>query len=444
VSGSTPVTSSGEFAGVDLLRSPIPPAQRTENIELSPNQRRLAADFDLLQHPGSNWATITISLDVDAAVGELGVRAAVTSVAAAWDALRTVYLRGAEVIRQSVLPEYTPPVRVVRLAPADDIAAGVGRVVAEESGKVLDIFSGPPWSATLVITGGTSDQLIVSCHHLMTDGSTMLLLREYLQTALRGEPLKVGVQYAAYTDWYLRLESSGALDDALRERCRDLDGALPDTLASLRLVPPASSPASGSAASLFASSETLARLQRATERAQVTLTELLLAAYVIALREVSGEDELVLNTPLRGRTHRQLQRTIGLCDNLMAIRARGGERSLAETLSQVAEAHRRAVRHQLCQNDTVAKALGVDREYGRYFFTDTFFSRVKIRDRAPSLAAHDVMVRALPHEVHYQAILYAFTFDDGIWLDLRYRDAMFDAQAMRGLLERFVTMLEAF
>ena len=74
----------------------------------------------------------------------------------------------------------------------------------------------------------------------------------------------------------------------------------------------------------------------------MSLTELFLGAYAHALHELGAGDDVLLNVPLHGRTHRQLQRTLGMFDNLLAVRLPVG-RSFEETLHGVAHVHRNLV-----------------------------------------------------------------------------------------------------
>ncbi|MCP4153990.1 MAG: non-ribosomal peptide synthetase, partial [bacterium] len=106
-----------------------------------------------------------------------------------------------------------------------------------------------------------------------------------------------------------------------------------------------------------------------------TLYMVLISLFSILLSKLSGQEEIVIGTPVAGRPHADLQTIIGMFVNTLALKHNtGGNKSFKEYFRAVKENTLRAFENQEYQfEDLVEKVMG-KRDVGRNPLFDVMFS----------------------------------------------------------------------
>ncbi|MFL5538334.1 MAG: condensation domain-containing protein, partial [Longimicrobiaceae bacterium] len=225
----------------DLVRDPselppIEPAARDGRLPLSFAQERLWF-IDRLE-PGSAVYNIPVAWRLGGALDEAALERALGEIVRRHEALRTVF---AEVDGSPV--QVIAPFGAFALAVEDlsrlgeaDREAAVRRRAAEEARRAFDLSAGPLFRAALLRLGAEDHVLLLSVHHIVSDGWSLgVLYRElsalYAAYHEGGEsPLpELGVQYADYAVWQREQLEGEALEQQLgywRERLADAPALL--------------------------------------------------------------------------------------------------------------------------------------------------------------------------------------------------------------------------
>jgi amino acid adenylation domain-containing protein/non-ribosomal peptide synthase protein (TIGR01720 family) len=117
---------------------------------------------------------------------------------------------------------------------------------------------------------------------------------------------------------------------------------------------------------LCLSKELTRDLQELSRREGATLFMVLLAAYQLVLSRWSGQEDVVVGSPIAGRTHRELEGLVGLFVNTLALRTQvRGEQSFRELLAQVKETALEAYAHQDLPFEKLVAELQLQRDLSR-------------------------------------------------------------------------------
>ncbi len=204
-------------------RSAAPPLVRAERVgPLSFAQQRLWF-LDQLA-PGSAVYNLPSPLSLEGELDRRALRDVLTEVVRRHEALRTTFPSVDGEPLQAVAPAGPFPLPVVDLAglPEPVRTAAAAALAASEAARPFDLASGPLFRATLLRLGRERHVLLLTMHHIVSDGWSMeVLLRELVAlyeafVAGRPSPLpELPVQYADFAVWQRQWLSGEALERQL-------------------------------------------------------------------------------------------------------------------------------------------------------------------------------------------------------------------------------------
>jgi hypothetical protein len=267
-----------------------------------------------------------------------------------------------------------PTLSVVELENHSEIArdAAVLRRATEDAQLPFDLERGPLFRVTLVHLQGDDYVLLVTMHHIISDGWSLALFWDDLLaiwTALdTGQPSplpELEIQYADFAVWQRRRSAAGALQTDLEYWKGQLSN-----LSVLELPTDRSRPAvqtSRGSTHRFsltaAQSEALRSLSRA-EGATIFMT--LLAAFQTMLYRYSGQSDISVGTLIANRNRAETERLIGFFVNALVLRADfSGHPTFRELLKQVREMTLDAYAHQDLPFAMLVRELQPERDFSR-------------------------------------------------------------------------------
>jgi amino acid adenylation domain-containing protein/FkbM family methyltransferase len=342
-----------------------------------------------------------------------------------------------------------PVVDLAHLA-ADEREREARRLAAAEQEYSFDLARGPLVRVNLLRFAPDNQVLLVSMHHIITDGwSTDVLSRE--MTALyhaysEGQPsplAELPIQYVDFAQWQREWLRHAALDAQLSYWRRHLGGNPP----SLQLPTDrarASTPSSHGAHQDAVIDEALtASLKAFSRREGVTLFMTLLAAFKTLLYRHTGQEDILVGIPIAGRNRAETEGLIGLFLNTLVLRTDlSGSPSFRELLKREREVALGAYAHQDVPFEKLVAELQPDRELGRNPFFDVMVNFINAPTTLVGLEASNLNYTELT-EQQAQLPLMLIVRDEGAQLALRllYQDALFSSEKIYGLLDQFQHLL---
>ncbi|MET9248902.1 amino acid adenylation domain-containing protein [Nonomuraea sp. NPDC003709] len=432
------------------------PAVPGTTTRLTPGQRTLWFLQQLA--PESTAHTTVAAFRLSGPLDPLPLRAAFDALVSRHDALRAAFTgKDGEPVRVA-LPHLPGAFEHVEVDGLDDEALRAR--LAEDAHRPFDLASGPLVRLRLYRRASDEHVVLVTAHHIVTDfWSTMILGRElaalYTERA-GGPPAELAPPGADVTDvlaWQDALLAGPAGRELDRYWSRRIgEGAPPLELASWHAD---NASDRGQARHFRIDSALIGRLKRCAAEEGVTLNVLLLAGFQALLHRLTGQDDIVVGTPVAARTGPGFAEIVGYLMNPVPIRSRADGRLtfrhlLKETRSQVIG----AIEHQ-----SLPSALLAERHARRGLFQTMFvFNQPNAADlaRFPAvLLGHAGVRRAFggglvaeslpiePRESAFDVEVSLSEIDGEVRGLLRYRTSVFDGPGAERFAETFLTLLEA-
>ncbi len=430
----------------------IPPAPRDGPLPLSSGQQRLWF-LDQLE-PGSplynNPAAIRLDGPLDAAALERSLAAIVQR----HEILRTVFVTRDGRPAQLILPALDTPLRTIDLRglPAAERAAEVQRLAAADARASFDLTRGPLFRVTLLRTGEQEHVVLLTMHHIVSDGWSIGVLIDELTalyqayTSGQEPPLApLPIQYADYAAWqrtWLAGPEATAQLAAWQER---LAGDLPPLDLPTDRPRPALQSYAG-ATRWFALPEALAGAVAALSRREgATPFMTLLAGFAALLHRYSGQETFCVGTPVAGRARPETEGLIGFFVNTLALPADfRGEPTFRELLARTRETALDAFSRQDVPFDALVEAVQPERDLSRTPLFQVMF--VMQEARLPRLERAGL--RATPLEVDtatakFDLTLYLEERDGALRGWWNYNTDLFDAATIARMEQHFGVLLAA-
>ncbi|HEX2080073.1 MAG TPA: condensation domain-containing protein, partial [Longimicrobium sp.] len=334
--------------------SGIVPRAHPDGAPLSFAQERLWF-IDRLE-PGRPTYNIHVAWRLGGALDEAALERALGEIVRRHEALRTTFreVDGSPVQVIAPFGGFTLPVEDLSGLGEADREVEVRRRATEEAMRPFDLTAGPLFRAGLLRLGGESRVLLLSMHHIVGDGWSLgVLFRELsaLHAAYRQgreSPLpELGVQYADYAVWQRERLRGERLERQLSYWRERLAGA-PELLELPTDHPrPAVQTFRGASEGIALPGELLERLRTLGRSEEATLFMVVLSAFQVLLSKYSGSEDIVVGSPIAGRTRDEVAGLIGFFVNTLVLRTDlGGDPSFREVLRQVREVTLGAYEHQ--------------------------------------------------------------------------------------------------
>jgi amino acid adenylation domain-containing protein len=428
------------------------PARPLERLPLSNAQRQLWFLEQL--RPGLPTYNIPLALRL---IGELDVRTfedALSHIVARHEVLRSTYGEQDGAPFQVV----GPPVHVtltptdLRGLPVQARDTKVARLAAEEANRPFDLTRDLMVRARLLRTEHAAHVLLLSMHHIASDGlSTRILIRELValyETFRQGLPSPLApleLQYGDFVLWQRhRLLTDGVLERRLEYWRRHLAGLSDLDMPTDRPRPPNPSSAGGQVrralpAELLPSLRSLARAERAT------LFMLLLAAFKVVLHRYSGQDDVTVGASVSGRSHPQLEPLIGLFVNMLVLRTDvSGDPTFRELVHRVRDVVLDAVDNQEVPFERLVEELRPERDPGR----NPLFQISFAVDENPLEPVTGAGLRLKPCQLQTRTSRFDLQVvvscrSNSSSVDVEYSTELFDRERIERLLDHFEMALWA-
>ncbi len=278
--------------------------------------------------------------------GRLDVEAlqrAIDQVVERHDALRTTIETRDGTPEQVVHDRLSVPLRIVDAPGASD--EDVLAILNPDVRRPFDLGRLPLMRATLVRIAEDEHALLTVSNHIIWDGwskgiffSELGELYDAYATGRTPALPPLPIQYGDFASWQRSWFSGEREERQLRYWKENLAGAPALLELPTDRVRPAEQTHAGNRTELWLPAARLAELKELSRTHGVTLFMTLVAAWSVLLQRLSGQEDIVIGTPIAGRNRVELEQVIGYFTNTLALRVDlSGDPAFSELLARVKE-----------------------------------------------------------------------------------------------------------
>ncbi len=321
--------------------------------------------------PDSTVYNIPLALSIRGELNQAALVAALQDVVRRHDTLRTSFHTVDGQAVQQVAPSLQVPLTIVNLQTVDAKRREemVKSALQKEIRTPFDLSQSPLLRARLLVLAPQEHIFLLTMHHIISDGwSIRVLINElflFYQAYLHGQPASLAplpIQYADFARWQRTWLQGTVLEKQLAYWRAHLQDA-PALLALPTDYPrPAYQTFRGARVSFTLPGPLRDQLKHMSQREGVTLFMTLLATFQVLLLHYSGQEQIVVGTPIANRTHTHLEGLIGFFVNTLALHTDlSGNPDFRTVLKRVREVCLGAYDHQDLPFERLVEALQPER-----------------------------------------------------------------------------------
>jgi amino acid adenylation domain-containing protein len=426
-------------------------AERRTEVPLSFAQQRLWL-LDQLT-PASAAYNVPAAIVVNGRLCRSALEQGFGEIVRRHEALRTSFPTVADQPTQAVAGAGPFSLQVVDLCtlPEPDRRLHTRRLVDEEARRPFDLVHGPLMRVTLVRLDEEQHVVLLALHHVICDGWSLGVLTDELSSLYasfsQGEASSVPaltIQYADFSAWQREWLKGEVLESQLAHWKDRLAGAPSSLLLPTDRARPPVQSVRGARQSLAVPESLSAQLKTLSQREGTTLFCTLLAAFATLLYRWTGQHDILIGTPVAGRTRAELERMIGLFVNTLVLRTDlRNNPSFRELMARVHDVALDAWAHQELPFEKLVEEVERQRDLSR----TPLFQVMFVLQNTPTAGLTLPGLAVTPFDVSNETAKFDLLLDlteteQGLEGTLEYKTDLFDASTIARMAAHVETLLE--
>jgi amino acid adenylation domain-containing protein len=342
------------------------------------------------------------------------------------------------------------PVIDLRQLPDFDRETQARKLAIEEALHPFDLVHGPLMRANLLRLDREDHVLLLTMHHIISDEWSNDIFWEEMTTLYKAfcakEPSPLpdpAIQYADFAQWQRQWLEGEVQEKQLSYWKQQLGGDLHRLQLPTDRLRPAVQTYRGSSQSLVMPQKLADTLKVLGQQEGATMFMTLLAAFKVLLFRYTGQEDILVGTPIANRTRAELERVIGFFVNTLCLRANlSGDPSFRELLGQVREVALDAYSHQDLPFEKLVQELQPERDssYNPLFQVMFDTPNPSIFPQLPGLSMSIMEIER--KTAHFDLTISMTEATEGLKTMAYYNTDLFNAATITRMLEHFQILLE--
>jgi len=306
--------------------------------------------------------------------------------------------------------------------------------------RPFDLTRAPLLRVGLIETGQKSYILMTDMHHIISDGASQsIFINEILDLYAGKEPSPLSLQYKDYSEWQNSKKEREKLGMQEKFWLEELAKETPPLTLPYDFPRPEMQNFEGNRLTFEVERDETKALRKMAREENTTLFVLLLAIFNLLIAKLTGQEEIVVGSPVAGRRHADLQQIIGMFVNMIPLKNYPrGTQTFKDFLENVKERTLAALENQDYQFEELVKRLNLNRNPSRNPIFDVAFALHNMDMPEVSLEG----LRMFPYESRFNTSKFDLTLSCGegqeqLLFTLEYSTKLFEQQTIKRLIDRF-------
>ncbi|HEY5954616.1 MAG TPA: condensation domain-containing protein, partial [Terrimicrobiaceae bacterium] len=433
--------------------APLEPVPRDRPLPLSFAQQRLWMVEQM--NPGRTGYHVGLRLRLEGVLSVPALRTAVTNLVRRHESLRTRFPMTVDGPVQEIANDCEPELELLGFGSEGTWAGGEDGALAnaaEEGQRPYDLANGPLVRWRLYRIDGELHLLWAGMHHIVTDGWSLAImyreLAELYQAAVAGRQASLGplkIQYPDFAAWQREWLSGEVLEKQLGYWRKQLTGAARLEFPADRSPPPETD-IRGAGAHISLSPEVLFELKRLAKAEGATLFMTLLAGLQALLHRYTGQDDIVVGSPIANRNRSEVEGIVGFFVNALVLRTDlSGDPRFRDLLRRAKEVTLKAYEFQDMPFEKLVEDLAPERTWGQNPFIQVILSlqNLPLRQTVDAAGLKMSLVETKALTRRFELEFHLWEADGGLTGQVVYNPDRFDADTVERYIGHYCRLLEA-
>ena len=405
--------------------------------------------------PQGSAYNLPVALRLKGELDSEALRASFEALQARHQTLRTTFGLNDDQVVQIIHPQsvFTLDVEQVDREPAIDLEQRLQALVEAEARAPFDLEHERPVRVRLLQVAEDDHVLIITLHHIATDGSSMhLMVEELIQHYAHhcmGQPLalpEMPIQYADYAIWQRHWMEAGEQERQLAFWKQHLGTEHPVLELPSDRPRPANQCFEGASVHLEVERRLADALKQLAQQQGATLFTLLLASFQTLLHRYCGQDDIRIGIPVANRNRVETERLIGFFVNTQVLKAEFGSLvHFSDLLAQTRQMTQDAQAHQDLPFEQLVEALHPERSLSHSPLFQVMYNHQKVaagtRRSLPGLLVENIAWQR--KTAQFDLTLNTVEHDEGISAELNYATALFDEPTVQRMARHWINLLQS-
>ncbi|MBS7531084.1 amino acid adenylation domain-containing protein [Hazenella sp. IB182353] len=311
--------------------------------------------------------------------------------------------------------------------------------------RPFDLQSAPLFRIELAELSFDKHILMMDVHHIIADGTSMQTIFEEIMAVYNGAELpELDVQYVDFAIWqndFFQTEVMKTQEafwmDTFAEEIPILD--LP-----LDFPRPPVQSFNGDKYSFTLDADLTSKIHQFTRQEGITLYMFLLAVYNLFMYRYSGQERIIIGSPIAGRKHVEFEKMIGMFVNTLAmLNEPKGEKSFRSFLQEVKENALQAYENQDFQFEELVRKLDIPRNSGRHPIFDTML----VLQNTDKTAIEMDGLTFTPYQIKckttkFDLLVEVFDHENELKINFEYNTGLFQKETIQRMATHFSNLVQ--
>lgn len=314
--------------------------------------------------------------------------------------------------------------------------------------RPFDLSKAPLIRVGLIPLEGKKCAVIMDMHHIISDGTSVNILMKDLFALYKGKELPpVKIQYKDFSVWQNKLLKSEIMKVQESYWLETFKGEIPVLNLPIDYPRPPIMDFKGEVYEFEIDEFTTSKIRNLASESNTTMFMILLSSYNVLLSKLTGQDDIIVGVPSAGRKHADIQNTVGMFINTIALRSNPEKsRTFVDFLQEVRKNSLKAFENQDFQFELLLDMLGITRNLSRNPLFDTVLNFYNMNDSDNNYMSEETDFNVFPYEVKnnvakFDIVLYASETDDRLKFYCNYRTSLFKSSTIEYIMGEYVKLL---
>ncbi|MBE6048575.1 MAG: amino acid adenylation domain-containing protein, partial [Clostridium sp.] len=316
----------------------------------------------------------------------------------------------------------------------------------EESQKILKSFvrkfdlSKAPLIRGKIVKTDDTNLLLFDMHHIITDGWSMNLLINEFNDLYEGKELEdIRVSYKDYSEWMNTRDLTEEKNYWLKQ--------FEDEVESLNL--PLDFPRGqqqnfvGSSIKYVTGIELTNKVKALAKETNTTEYMVLLTALMVLLKKYSRQEDIVVGSPIAGRTHKDTENMLGMFVNTLALRGKAeDEKEFDSFLNEMREVTLNAYKNQEYPFEELIEELGIKRDLSRNALFDVMFVMQNNEETSLSISKNNNFELDINSEItKFDITISIIPCKKGYEIIFEYRSDLYKKSTIENMINHYINIV---